>query len=156
MTNLLDLVPSLDRHLRVYRNANDTDSKLAGYLADSIEALGYFWGNKSYVIDFTPPMTYVCNPDIALNDKRPIILMGSIIYKMGNLELVAITDGDFSYNPFPRGKGSATLEMDVDELDKFLPKNRLAMASAAPMRGFNNVFNINESHDWTALFSLFT
>lgn len=154
MTNLLDLVPAFDRHMRTYKQVDDTPSKLAGYLADAIEALSFFWPSKGYEITFTPPYTYECNPDIAVVDKRPIILMASIIYKMGNINIAAVTDGDFSYNPFPRGKDTSTLAIDINELEKYIPKSvLLAQASTAPLRGFNNAFNL-ESYTWAQVYSL--
>lgn len=153
MTNLLDVVPSMDRHMHTYRREEDTDSKLAGYLADSVEALGHLW-SRDYAITFTAPNTYILNPDINPKDKRPIVLMASIIYKMGSINIAAVTDGDFSYNPFPRGKDTSTLALDVTELEKYIPKKRLGRASTAPLRGFNNVYNL-ESYDWTAVFGLF-
>src|SRR4030066_1757946 len=96
--NLLDLVPALDRHLRQYRKAQDTDSKMAAYLADGIEALNYRW-DRTYIITLISPETYSVLPDITAKDKRPIILMASIIYKMGNYSTASFTDGDFSYDP---------------------------------------------------------
>lgn len=154
LTNLLELVPAFDRHIRTYRQETDTDSKLAGYLADAVEALSYFW-DRTYAVTFTNPYTYVVDPDIEARDKRPLILMGSIIYKMGNINIAAFSDGDFSYNPFPRGKDTSSIALDVNELEKYgFMGPRLAQARTAPMRGFNNIFN-RESYDWTAVFALF-
>lgn len=154
MTNLLDLVPAMDRHMRTYRQEGDTDSKLAGYLADAVDALSYFWG-RTYQVTFTSPSTYVVAPDILAKDKRPLVLMASIIYKMGNINIAAFSDGDFSYNPFPRGKDTSSIALDVNELERyFTMKPALAHASTVPLRGFGNVFN-RESYDWTAVFALF-
>lgn len=155
MTNLLELVPSMDRHMRTYRRGGDgvdTDSKLAGYLADAVEALSALW-NREYLVTFTAPSTYVVTPDIEPGDKRPLVLMASIIYKMGAINIAAIVDGDFSYNPFPRGKDTSTLALDINELERYIPK-RLALASTAPLRGFNNVWNL-ESYNWTEVLALF-
>lgn len=151
--NLLDLVPSLDRHLRTYRGVEDTDSTLAGYLADAVEALAYYWG-RTYAVTVSPPKTYIVMPFIAPRDRRPIILMASIIYKLGNINLAGFSDGDFSYNPFPRGKDTSSLSLDVNALKELLPHVRLASPSTLPLRGFNNIYN-RESYDWIRVFSLF-
>lgn len=152
--NLLDLSPAFTRHLKAYISDEDTDSKLAGYLADSVECLSYFW-NRTYTITYTNPSTYEVNPLITPGDKRPIILMASIIYKMGNINLAGFSDGDFSYNPFPRGKDTSTLAIDINELAKYnIQTPKLARPTTTPLRGFNNVFN-RESYNWTAVFQLF-
>lgn len=154
MTNLLELVPSFERHLRAYIRTGDTESKLSGYLADAIQALSIFWPTRGYTITYTAPYTYVCPVTIAPGDFRPIILMGSIIYKQGNINLAAVTDGDFSYNPFPRGQGTSTLAIDITELEKYIPRVRLASASTVPMVGFDNIYN-RESYVWWHVFTLF-
>jgi hypothetical protein len=145
--NLLDLVPAMDRHLRQYRKAQDTDSKIAAYLADGIEALNYRW-DRDYVISIIAPETYSVSPDIAPKDKRPIILMASIIYKMGNYSLARFTDGDFSYDPQNAWRTNP-IQFDIDELKKILPEARekLSAGSTAPMRGFNNIYN-PEGYNW--------
>lgn len=144
--NLLDLVPAFKRHLNQYRKADDTDSKLAAYLADAIEALSFRW-SRTYEITHTPPETYEVNPTIAAKDKRPIILMASIIYKMGNLQLAGFKDQDFAYDP-QQGRQNP-IQVDVEELARFLPIYRLAKPSTTSLRGFSNVLN-PESYSWLA------
>lgn len=140
------MVPALRRHLSNYIETDEIDSELAAYLADGIEALQFRW-DRTYAIEYTAPLTYEVSPDIASKDKRPIILMASIIYKMGNLQLAGFKDGDFSYDP-QQGRQNPT-QMDIEELARFLPIYRLAAASTAPLRGFNNVIN-PESYRWIA------
>ncbi len=142
--NLLELVPPLKRHLRIYKDDDDTDSKLAAYLADGVEALQFRW-SRTYAITYTPPETYEVTPAIASKDKRPIVLMASIIYKMGNLQLANFTDQDFSYNP-QQGRQNP-IQVDVEELARFLPIYRLAPAQAGPLKGFGNIYN-PESYNW--------
>lgn len=144
--NLLDLVPSLDRQLGQYRRSGDTDSKLAAYLADAVEALAFRW-TRDYVIELTAPLTFEVTPDIAMKDKRPIILMASIIYKMGNLEAASFVDGDFRWDP-QQGRQNP-LQVDLAELDKLLPpaSTRLATGITAPLRGYANVYN-RESYNY--------
>jgi hypothetical protein len=137
--NLLDLVPAFERQLRQYKNAIDTDSTLAAYLADAIEALNYRWV-RTYTITYTAPNTYFVSPDIEAKDKRPIILQASIIYKMGNLDTIAFRDGDFAWNP-SQGKTNP-LSLDVAELDRIIPPSaKLAQAITAPIRGYSNIYN---------------
>lgn len=137
--NLLDLVPSLDRQLRQYRSASDTDSTLAAYLADAIEALSYRWV-RDYTIDVTAPNTYHVDPDVVARDKRPIIVQAAIIYKMGNSAFTSFKDGDFAWNP-QQGRTNP-LAVEMAELDKMIPPvPRLAAAITAPMRGYSNIFN---------------
>lgn len=143
--NLLDMVPALDRHLRQYRKAQDTDSKMAAYLADAVEALNTRW-TRSYVITVTQPETYTVSPDIEAKDKRPIILMASIIYKMGNYSMARFTDGDFSYDPQNAWRTNP-ITFDVEELKAMIPTTKLAGASTAPMMGFNNIYN-PEGYNW--------
>jgi hypothetical protein len=142
--NLLDLVPAFARHLRQYRKPDDTDSVLAGYLADGIQALEYRW-DRSHVIEFTSPATYHVSPDVADGDIRTVVLMASIIYKMGNYSLARFTDGDFSYDPQNAWRTNP-ITFDVLELKERLPATQLAVGRTAPMRGFNNWFN-GESYD---------
>jgi hypothetical protein len=145
--NLLDLVPAFERHLRQYKKAEDTASTLAGYLADGVQALEYRWG-RTYVISYIPPATYSVAPDIISADIRPVILMSSIIYKMGNYSLARFTDGDFSYDPQNAWRTNP-ITFDIEELKSILPINtagRLTTGRTAPMRGFNNWFN-RESYD---------
>lgn len=131
--NLLTTVPSFKRHLNQYKREDDTDSKLAAYLADGIEALGFRW-NRAYEITTIEPETYLVTPDVAAKDKRPIILMASIIYKMGNLQLASFKDQDFAYDP-QQGRQNP-IQVDVEELARFLPIYRLASARSAPLRGY--------------------
>lgn len=147
--NLLDMVPSFSRQLRQYAVASDTDSDLAAYLADGIEALSYRW-DRSYAITFTPPKTYVVTPDVALQDKRAIILMASIIYKMGNFSQAYFRDGDFAYDPRMINAQNNPLGLEIAELEKILPATRLAKAVTAPMRGYNNIWN-RENYDFSYL-----
>lgn len=137
--NLLDLVPSLDRQLKRYRRPADTDSTLAAYLADAIEALNNRW-TRTYVITLTTPQTYDVSPDIATADKRPIILMASIIYKMGNVNLASFRDGDFAYDPV-QGR-SNPISLDQVELDKMLGSApKLAVPFTSPIFGYANIYN---------------
>ena len=141
---MLDLVPAFKRHLKQYRAAADTDSQLAAYLADAVEALQFRW-DRTYAITFVAPQSYSVSPDVVSKDKRPIILMASIIYKMGNLQLAGFKDQDFAYDP-QQGRQNP-IQVDIEELARFLPIYKLARASTAPMRGYNNVYN-PESYDW--------
>jgi hypothetical protein len=151
--NLLDLVPALERHLRQYVKPQDTDSKLAAYIADGIEALNYRW-DRTYVVTITAPETYAVTPDITPGDKRPVVLMSSIIYKMGNYSMARFTDGDFSYDPQNAWRTNP-ITFDVEELKKILPegRERLAAGSTAAMRGFNNIYN-PESYNWGEVIEL--
>jgi hypothetical protein len=150
--NLLDLVPALDRHLRQYRKPQDTDSKMAAYLADGIEALNYRW-SREYIVTIIQPETYSVLPIIAPGDKRPVILMASIIYKMGNYSMAKFTDGDFSYDP--QAGNINPITMDAFELKQVVPlaSHRLVVGSTAPMRGFNNIYN-PESYNWGSIIAL--
>lgn len=137
--NLLDLVPAFSRQLRQYQRADDTDSTLAAYLADAVEALNNRW-TRTYVITHTTPLTFEVEPEITAKDKRPIILAASIIYKGANTDFASIRDGDFAYDP-QQGRQNP-LQTDILELDKMLPlKVKLAQASSAPMRGYSNIWN---------------
>ena len=153
--NLLDLVPALDRHLRQYRKPQDTDSKMAAYLADGIEALNYRW-SREYIVTVIQPETYSVLPVIAPGDKRPVILMSSIIYKMGNYSMARFTDGDFSYDPQNAWRTNP-ITFDVEELKGIVPlaSARLVAGSTAPMRGFNNIYN-PESYNWGSIIALIT
>jgi hypothetical protein len=121
----------------MYQNAKDTDSTLAAYLADGAEALMLKW-SRAYAITYVAPNSYGIDPNVAPRDKRPIILMGSIIYKMGNVRLASFRDQDFSYNP---SQVMNPIQQDIVELEKYLPKAQLAKAVSAPMRGYNNMIN---------------
>jgi hypothetical protein len=144
--NLLDLVPSLRRHLSNYIETDEIDSELAAYIADGIEALQFRW-DREYAVDLIPPLTYSVTPDIESKDKRPIILMASIIYKMGKVQLANFSDGDFSYST-QQGRQNP-IQMDIEELARFLPIYRLARPSTAPLRGYNNIVS-PESYIWLA------
>lgn len=148
MTNALTLIPAFRRQIGVYTNGTNTaDSALAGYIADSVQALMFRW-DRTYSVEFTSPATYNITPDIEERDIRPIILMASIIYKMGNVGLVSFTDGDFSYNPH---KGEAgTLETDRKELLNYVPNVRLAKPSVGKLLGFGGWYN-PESYIWAAI-----
>lgn len=136
--NLLTLVPSFKRHLNQYKREEDTDSKLAAYLADGIEALAFRW-SRTYEVTWITPETYIVTPDVVTKDKRPIILMASIIYKMGNVQLAGFKDQDFAYDP-QQGRQNP-IQVDIEELARFLPIYRLASARTAPLRGFNSWVN---------------
>lgn len=137
--NLLDLVPALNRHLKQYRKEADTDSILAAYLADAIEALDNRW-TRTYTVAVTAPSTYVVTPDIATKDKRMIILMASLIYKMGNVSLASFRDAEFAYDPVQGRMNPVSL--DLEELDRTLGKTpALAQAITAPVRGYANIYN---------------
>jgi hypothetical protein len=155
MTNLLDLVPPLDRQLRQFKDSTDTDSDLAGYLADAVEALNYRW-NRDYVVDKPAPKTYVVSPDVDPLDKRPVILMASIIYMMGNWSQEYVRDGDFANDTRTVNAQINPLLIMIGELKKILPEIKLASATTAPMRGFNNIFNREAYPDlfWLAFDSL--
>lgn len=144
--NLLDMVPSLTRQLRQYQAETDTESDLAAYLADAVEALTYRW-DREYAITVTAPKTYTVTPDIVARDKRAIILMASIIYKMGNWEQAYVRDGDFAYDPRMVNAQNSPINSEIAELEKILPSARLAKAVTSPMRGFNNIYN-RESYNW--------
>lgn len=142
MTNLLDIVPVLQRHLRKYQNPNDTESTFAAYLADAVQALMLQW-DRDYVVTFTDPMTFTVDPDIAQADIRPIVLMASIIYKTSlGSGLAAYTDGDFSFVPI-RGQVNPISLDRQDLLDNYLGggKPRLVKAQSAPLRGYAFAFN---------------
>jgi hypothetical protein len=145
--NLLDLVPALRRHLGHYVNTGETDSQLAAYIADGVEALSFRW-SRQYIVTQIPPLSFSVEPTIAPKDKRPIILMASIIYKMGNLQLAGFRDQDFSYDP-QQGRQNP-LQMDIEELARFLPIYRLARPVTSPLRGYNNVIN-PESYNWLVI-----
>lgn len=137
--NLLDLVPSLQRQVGQYINEEDTDSKLAGYIADAIDALNWRW-LRHYVISQVLPNTYNVTPDIKPKDIRPVILMAGIIYKMGNVSLVSFRDGDFAWDPVH--VRVTPLTNDVDELNKIVPiYPKLISGFTAPIRGYANIYS---------------
>jgi hypothetical protein len=152
MTNALELVPAFRRQISVYTQGENTvDSALAGYISDAVQALMYRW-DKTYTIEFISPQTYLISPDVEQKDIRPIVLMASIIYKMGTIGLASFTDGDFSYNPH-RGD-SSSLAFDREELLNYVPRMRLAKPVAGRFLGFDNLLN-PESYIWAAInFSL--
>lgn len=151
--NLLDLVPIFKRQLRQFVREQDTDSTLAAYLADAVDALNWRWV-RTYEVTYTSPNTYYVSPDVTSKDKRAIVLMASIIYKSGNIELASFKDGDFAYDP-QQGRQNP-LAMDILELDKLLPvaSKRLGLASSAPLRGFSNVYN-PESYAFLSVLGVF-
>lgn len=137
--NLLDLVPAFERQLQQYKRADHTDSDLAAYLADAVEALNWRW-SRDYTIEYIAPNTYHVDPDITAKDKRPVILQASIIYKTGNTSFIAFKDGDFAWNP-SQGRTNP-LSLDMAELDKIIPQSaKLAGAITAPIRGYSNIYN---------------
>jgi hypothetical protein len=139
-------VPSFKRQLGKYQRDEHTDSTLAAYLADGVEALAVRW-SRDYIVTTTQPNTYEITPDITLKDKRPIILMASIIYKMGNVSLASFRDADFAYDPV-QGKTNP-VALDVTELEKIIgTKPTLVTAISAPMRGYSNVFNRESYNYW--------
>ena len=144
-TNALELVPAFRRQIGVYTQGTTTiDSALAGYIADAVQALGPRWG-KDYEIEFISPATYILTPDVAPGDIRPILLMASIIYKIGTISTVSFTDGDFSWNT--RGNIGQFAQADRDELLLYVPKARLASAVVGTFNGFRSIYN-PESYDW--------
>lgn len=146
MTNLLELVPSLDRQLHQYREEDHTDSDLAGYLADAVEALNFRW-SRTYVVAMPAYKTYIVTDNITPMDKRPVILMASIIYLMGNWAQAYKRDGDFAIDPRTINAGINPIVLATAELGSMIPKVKLASGVTAPMRGFNNIFN-RESYFW--------
>lgn len=146
--NLLDLIPQFNRHLRQFRKSTDTDSVLAAYMADAIQALDHKW-TRTYTITFIEPATYTVSPDIDAGDIRSIILMASVIYKMSIFNPIRFTDGDFSYDP----SGYNPAISDIAELNSRIPPIRLAAGRTAPMRGFNNIYN-RENYDWAFVLDL--
>lgn len=147
MTNMLDLVPSLDRQLKQYREESHTDSTLAGYLADSCEALNFRW-SREYVVTSPAANTFLVTPDITAADKRPVIVMAAIIYLMGNWAQAYKRDGDFAIDPRTINAGINPIVLMTKELGDMLPSIKLASARTAAMRGFNNIWN-RESYNWT-------
>lgn len=144
-TNALELVPAFQRQIRVYNTGASatTESGLAGYIADGVQALLYRW-DKTYSVALTSPMTYVISPVILEKDIRPIILMASIIYKSGSLGLVSFSDGDFSYHGATAAKA---LELDRAELLSYIPATRLAKPTIGPLFGYRAIWN-PENYDW--------
>lgn len=137
--NLLDLVPAFERQISQYKRADHTDSTLAAYLADAVDALAYRWV-RDYEVEYINPNTYLVEPEIAARDKRPIILQASIIYKMGNTSLVSFRDGDFAWDP-AQGRANP-LALDLAELNAIIPSvPKLAQAITAPIRGYSNIYN---------------
>ena len=59
--------------------------------------------------------------------------------------IVAFKDQDFAFDP-QQGRQNP-LQVDVEELARFLPIYRLAKSSTQPMRGFSNFYN-PESYEW--------
>lgn len=151
MTNMLDLVPSLDRQLKQYREEDHTDSTLAGYLADAVEALNFRW-SREYVVTSPSANNYIVSPDIDPRDKRPVVLMASIIYLMGNWAQAYKRDGDFAFDPRTINAGINPIVLQTKELGDMIPSQRLASARTAALRGFNNIWN-RESYDWMEVFS---
>lgn len=152
-TNALELIPAFRRQIGVYTHGETTvDSYLAGYISDAVQALMFRW-TRAYTVAFTSPATYIITPTISQKDLRPIILMASIIYKMGNVGMASFTDGDFSYNPH-KGTASA-VDADRLELTEYIPRGvRLATPTSGSFLGFDNWFN-PESYVWNAIRSLY-
>lgn len=145
MTNALTLVPAFRRQINVYaQGANTNDSALAGYIADAIQGLESMW-DRTYTIEFISPSTYIITPDVVSKDIRPIILLASIIYKMGNINTTSFVDGDFSWN----SRGSLAQDLtktDRAELLTYVPV-RLAQAVAGQFLGYKSIYN-PENFDW--------
>lgn len=74
--------------------------------------------------------------------------MASIIYKMGNLQMAGFKDQDFAYDP-QQGRQNP-IQVDIEELARFLPIYRLAKPMTAPLRGYSNQFN-PESYNFLAV-----
>jgi hypothetical protein len=123
---------------------------MAAYLADGIEALQFRW-DRPYSIIYTAPETYEVDRDIVSKDKRPIVLMSSIIYKMGNTGLASFKDGDFAYDP-QQGRQNP-IQVDIEELARFLPIYRLAKPVTMPLRGYSNIWN-PESYEYFGIIKL--
>ena len=150
--NALDLVPAFRRQIGVYTHGSNTsDSALAGYIADAVQALTSMWGGgQVYEVEFTSPMTYNITPDVAAGDIRPIILMASIIYKMGTISILSYVDGDFSWNT--RGSlGTQLTDAERKELLGYVPV-KLAKAVAGQFLGYKSVYN-PENFDWTLVYN---
>ncbi len=149
--NALELVPAFRRQVGVYtRGTNTTDSALAGYIADAVQALSPNWASgQAYEVEYISPATYLITPDVEARDIRPIILMASIIYKMGNISILSYVDGDFSWNT--RGSlGTQLVANEKEELLGLVPI-RLAQAVAGQFLGFSSIYN-PENFDWRAVY----
>jgi hypothetical protein len=72
--------------------------------------------------------------------------MASIIYKMGNIQLAGFKDQDFAYDP-QQGRQNP-IQVDVEELARFLPIYKLASARTAPLRGYNSAVNPESYMFW--------
>jgi len=144
--NALELVPAFRRQVGVYtRGTNTADAALAGYIADAVQALGGAWPDKGYEVQFISPQTYLITPDIAPADIRPVLLMASIIYKMGNISILSYVDGDFSWNT--RGSlGTQLIANELKELQIYTPV-LLAKAVAGQFLGYKSIYN-PENFDW--------
>jgi len=145
--NALELVPAFRRQTGVYiRGTNTSDSVLAGYIADAVQGLTTMWApDKVYDVTFTSPATYNITPDITPGDIRPVILMASIIYKMGNISIMSYVDGDFSWNT--RGSlGTQLIENERKELLGYIPVI-LARAVVGQFMGYKAIYN-PENVNW--------
>lgn len=150
MTNALDLVPAFRRQINVYtQGANTNDSALAGYIADAVQALLNLWPDRTYSVAFTSPATYNITPDIAEKDIRPVVLMASIIYKMGNVSVASFTDGDFTWRAI--SNPVAWMELEKTELLRYVPL-RLALPTVGSFYGFDNIYN-PESYSWWGVYN---
>lgn len=150
--NALELIPAFRRQIGVYtRGTNTSDAALAGYIADSVQALSSMWaGGQEYTVEFISPATYIITPDVEAKDIRPIILMASIIYKMGSISIMSYVDGDFSWNT----RGSLGTQLVADErkeLLTFVPV-RLAKAVAGQFLGYASIYN-PENFDWRVAYN---
>jgi len=147
----LDLVPSFKRQLKKYVQAEDTDSKLAGYLSDGIKSLAFRW-SREYTITSPSSESFIVTPSVVQSDERPIILASSIIYK-SSLLLGSFRDGDFAYD-VPAGANNP-IQRDIDELKillPVLPGKRLVAATVSSLNGFDNWYN-PESYKWLGYFA---
>lgn len=150
--NALELIPAFRRQIGVYtQGVNTSDSALAGYIADAVQALTSMWsGGQVYEVEFISPQTYIITPDVEAKDIRPIILMAAIIYKMGNVSILSYVDGDFSWNT--RGSlGTQLLENERKELIGYVPV-KLAQAVAGQFLGYVSIYN-PENFDWRYAYS---
>lgn len=96
------------------------------------------------------PKTYIVSPDITATDKRPVILMATIIYLMGNWAQAYKRDGDFAIDPRTINAGINPIVLATAELGNIIPRMKLASGMTSPLRGFNNVYN-RENYIWIDL-----
>jgi|ERR1035437_479398 hypothetical protein len=137
---MLDMVPQFKRQIRNFVQDQDTDSTLAAYLSDGVEALSYRWPSRLYAITVIEPNSYIVTPDIVAPDKRAVILMGAIIYMSGQNAEASFHDGDFAWSV--SGGKDNSLALAQTELNLIVPAvTKLAHAITSPIRGYSNIYN---------------